>query len=108
MKLEFGFEKGEFVALAPKSYYSYDHDEDQVKMGSKGIPRDAKLDLETYVRVLFENDSHYVDMRNLQLKNGEMSRICTKKKGLSNIFYKYQVADDNISCSPLKIDNYYL
>ena len=106
--MEFGFENGEFVALAPKSYFSIDYDDTKVKKGSKGIPKDTKLDMESYLQVLFANNSHYVDMRTLQLKNGEMSRIYIRKKGLSDIFYKYQVSEDKISCTPLRLDNHYL
>ena len=73
-------------------------------MGSKGIPATANLTLEQYLSALNTTNSHFVKVRSLQLKKGQMSRVCTIKKGLSDIFVKFQVGNDRISCSPLKIN----
>ena len=39
LKLEFGFKKGQFVALAPKTYMAFNADDPKnTKSGTKGIP----------------------------------------------------------------------
>ena len=78
-------------------------------MGSKGIPHDEKLKSEAFLETLFSNNSHYVTIRSLHLnKNREMSRITQTKQGLSDIFLKFPLDDDGITCRPLKVNNEYL
>ena len=106
---EFQFTKGRFVALGPKTYHSINLETDEVKMGSKGIPHNENLKSEAFINALFTNNSHYVTMRSLRLnKNREMSRITVQKKGLSDIFFKFPLDDDGITCRPLKLNNEYL
>ena len=106
---EFQFTKGRFIALGPKTYHSINLETDEVKMGSKGIPHDEKLRSEQFLDALFSHNSHYVTMRSLRLnKNREMTRITQCKKGLSDIFFKFPLDDDGITCRPLKLNGEYL
>ena len=106
---EFQFTKGRFVALGPKTYHSINLETDEVKMGSKGIPHNENLRSEAFINVLFTNNSHYVTLRSLRLnKNREMSRITQRKKGLSDIFFKFPLDDDGITCRPLKLNEEFL
>ena len=78
-------------------------------MGSKGIPHNENLESEAFVNALFTNNSHYVTLRSLRLnKNREMSRITQRKKGLSDIFFKFPLDDDGITCRPLKLNEEFL
>ena len=106
---EFQFTKGMFVALGPKTYHSINWETDEVKMGSKGIPHNEKLRSEQFLEVLFSNNSHFVTLRSLRLnKNREMSRITQIKKGLSDIFFKFPLENDAITCKPLTLNGKYL
>ena len=81
----------------------------EVKMGSKGIPHNEKLRSEAFLDTLFSNNSHFVTIRSLRLnKNREMTRITQMKKGLSDIFLKFPLDDDGITCKPLTVNNEYL
>ena len=106
---EFQFTKGRFIALGPKTYHSINLETDEVKMGSKGIPHNAKLESEAFLQALFSNNSHYVTIRSLRLNNRrEMARITQMKKGLSDIFVKFRLEDDGITCKPLTLNGQYL
>ena len=106
---EFQFTNGNFVALGPKSYFSLDEDSQDVKMGSKGIPHSARLTMDMYLETLYGKGSHYVEMRSLRLnRKRQMTRTTGTKRGLSDIFLKYRIADDGITCSPLMKNNEYL
>ena len=83
-------------------------DDNSKKLGTKGIPTRENIKLQTFKEVLFTNNSHYVNIKSLQLKNGEMARVSTTKKGLSDIFVKYHVENDGITCTPLKINGKYV
>ena len=73
-------------------------------MGSKGIPKTEKLILDDYRNALFTSNSHYINLRSLRVKDGLMRRTKTNKKGLSDIFVKYRVEEDGITCSPLSLN----
>ena len=106
---EFQFLKGRFVALGPKTYFSINLETRDVKMGSKGIPHTEALLLEDYLKMLYTNDSHYVTLRSLRLnRNREMARTTLQKRGLSNIFFKFPLENDSITCTPLTRNNEYL
>ena len=105
MKLEFEFRRGKFIALSPKTYYSISDDGD-VKMGSKGIPHKLKLRMDQYEQALDtkKDNRHHVTINSLRVVNGKMARTSQKKLGLSDIFVKYRVEDDRITCKPLSIN----
>ena len=95
--------------MGPKTYHSINLETDEVKMGSKGIPHNEKLKSEQYLEVLFSNNSHFVTLRSLRLnKNREMARITQIKKGLSDIFFKFRLENDAITCKPLTLNDQYL
>ena len=84
-------------------------DDDEVKMGSKGIPHTQNLRSDTYLEALYGKGSHYVTLRSLKLnKHREMTRITMEKRGLSDIFVKFRLADDGVTCLPLMKNNEYL
>ena len=56
-----------------------------------------------FVAQLYGYESYYFHIRSLRLdRNRQMSRYKTRKRGLSDIFLKFDVADDGITCAPLK------
>ena len=58
---------------------------------------------------LYGNNSHHVTLRTLRLnRNLEMARITQIKSGLSDIFVKFHLEDDGITCRPIKINGQYL
>jgi len=95
------------LALAPKTYFSIDENIDektntkQTKIGTKGIQHDANLQYENFERALFGSSSNFVQTRSLTMKDGKMCRTNIEKLGLSDIFVKYRVEDDRITCTPL-------
>ena len=102
---EFSFTKGQFVALAPKTYMAFNSDpnaRDKMKCGTKGIPHSQKLCLEAFLSKLYSHNHHEVTIRSLRLnKDKVMSRITMIKSGLTDLVVKFPVADDMITCSPL-------
>ena len=75
----------------------------------KGVPKSIKLELQTYLNILLDEEHHEVEMRTLQMnKNKKMTRQHKLKKGLSDISVKVHVEDDRITCSGLKQNNKYL
>ena len=94
------------VCLAPKTYYSYDADANKAKFGQKGIPHDKEYNIEAFLQKLYNNNSDHVYLRGLRLNaDREMVRITQRKKGLSDIFTKFHLDDDAITCRPLKYKN---
>ena len=70
---EFGFSKGRFVALSLKCYFSLNMEDGTVKMGSKGVPHSANLELDMYLRRLYMAEAFYVELQSLRLiKKGQM------------------------------------
>ena len=112
LKFEFGFTRGQFVALAPKTYMAYNADkscDESVKLGTKGIPHSEQIDIEAFIDKLYAHGDHTVKLRSLRLdQNRVMSRIEQVKKGLTDIFVKFPVDEDMITCRPLKHDSKYL
>ena len=106
---EFGFQKGRFCALSPKCYFSLDTTNDDVKMGSKGVPYTAKLELQMYLNRLYNSEAHYAEFESLRLnKDKQMARIKTTKSCLNDLFVKFQISYDKVTCNPLKINGKYL
>ena len=55
-----------------------------------------------FVTQLYGLEPHYVTVRSLRLnKERLMSRCTTHKRGLNDIFVKFHVEDDVITCTPL-------
>ena len=92
-------------------FSGYDDESETFKRSTKGIPHGVKYQMEQFIQVLFnENISQdRIEINSLRLnRDKQMSRMKIYKVGLSDIFIKMQVADDKISCSPLKKDNKYI
>ena len=52
---------------------------------------------------------HTTTTQNLRLNSDRrMCRTITMKSGLTDIYCKFQVMDDKITCRPIKIDNKYI
>ena len=67
------------------------------------------MELEAYLEKLYANGSHHVTLRTLRLnRKQEMTRITQIKSGLSDIFVKFHLEDDGITCRPIKINGEYL
>ena len=97
------------MALSPKCYFSLNMDDGSVKMGTKGVPHSANLQLDMFVNRLYTGKSFYVELESLRLnKKKEMARIQTRKKCLNDLFVKFHVAHDKVTCSPLKLNGEYL
>ena len=100
---------GRFIALGPKTYHSINLETNEVKMGSKGIPHRENLRSEAFLETLYGKGSHYVTMRSLKLnKKREMTRVTMEKRGLSDTYVKFRVANDGVTCLPLMKNNEYL
>lgn len=76
-------------------------------MGAKGIPHCVKLECEQYIHKLYNpTSSHYVPLRSLKLNNQqEMVRTSVMKSGLTDIFLKFGVNYDRVTCTPLTKNN---
>ena len=103
---EYCFYKGRFIALSPKCYFAINEEEDdekkKYKRGSKGIPHSEHLTMTNFVEQLYGEESHYVTLRSLRLnKQKKMSRFTLRKRGLNDLFMKFHVDDDGITCTPL-------
>ena len=68
-----------------------------------GIPHSEKINIEAFIDKLYGHGEHTVKLRSLRLdQNRVMSRIEQIKKGLTDIFVKFPVDNDMITCRPLK------
>ena len=80
-----------------------------MKLGTKGVPHSSKLTLENFRDKLYGHIPHTVVMRQLRVMNGEgMSRTSFQKQALSDLFSKFRVSDDMITCTPLTVENKFL
>ena len=106
-KCEFLFRRGRFCALSPKTYFAYDKDADDKKTGYKGIchAEARKLGLNTYLECLYGSTSKEVENRGFKLnQNKQLVYYEQLKRGLNDIFCKFQVQNDHITCKPLSKD----
>ena len=84
-------------------------DDGSVKMGSKGVPHSVNLELDMYLRRLYMRETFNIEMESLRLnKKKEMARVVTSKSCLNDLFVKFHVAHDKVTCSPLKLNGEYL
>ena len=72
------------------------------------MPHSVKVSLKDFRDCLHFGKKFNVDLQMLTKKNNQMSRVKQQKSGLSRIFYKFPLADDGITCSPLKENDKYL
>ena len=99
--MEFNIRKGTFVALSPKCYFAYNEETDETKLGTKGVPRRSKLQLQNFLSKLYFGTDHCVEIRSLRMINNKMTRTKQKRSALNDLFLKFAVQNDRISCKPL-------
>ena len=62
-----------------------------------------------YLNRLYNSEAHYADFESLRLnKDKKMARIKTTKSCLNDLFVKFHVSYDKVTCQPLKINGQYL
>ena len=108
LKCEFLFHHGRFCALSPKCYFAYNKDEEDKKTGYKGIchAEAKKLTLDAYLESLYASTSKPIENRGFKLnKDKQLVYYEQTKNGLNNIFCKFGVQDDYITCHPLTRDD---
>ena len=108
LKKEFSMSKGHFVALSPKCYFTLNLEDGSTKKGAKGVPHHCKLEVQNFLDKLYGNLDHTVELRSLRMVNKDMSRTIQSKKAISDLFCKFRVEDDRISCKPLTVNEKYL
>ena len=79
-----------------------------MKKGTKGIPHNSDLVIDNFISKLYGNIDHTVQLRSLRVIGGEMSRTIQDRKSLSDLFCKFHVESDRITCKPLTVNNLYL
>ena len=92
-------------SLAPKSYFAIDFDKadgekDQNKRSSKGVQHSTRLTYKDYKEVLYSGEPKKVENTTIRLRNDVMTTMSTKKTGLSQIFVKAFVNQDQITVTP--------
>ena len=88
---------------------AYNADDQSSKSGTKGIPHNMNLSLEAFRSQLYEHKHHKVSLTSLRLDNNQkMSKITQIKRGLSDLFCKFHVDNDQVTCTPLKENGKYL
>ena len=104
LKCEFLFRHGRFCALSPKTYFAYNKEEEDKKTGYKGIchAEAQKLTLDAYLDCLYGSKTRQIENRGFKLnRNKQLVYYEQLKNGLNNIFCKFRVQDDFITCKPL-------
>ena len=94
--------------MSPKAYMIYNDETSESKRGAKGVPHNCELTLKHFKDKLYENKNHKVDIRSLRVLGGSMSKVFQTKQSLSDLFAKFRVSDDAITCTPLTLNDEYL
>ena len=105
---EFCLSKGHFIALSPKCYFTWDEETLATKRSSKGVPHSCPLELQHYKNKLYGHEEHYSTIRSLRVVNNEMSRTLQQRSSLSDLFCKFRVQNDKVTCTSLTNKNGYL
>ena len=100
--MEFDFKNGAFVALSSKCYFAWNADSETSKIGSKGVPRTSKLELKNFLDKLYHGTSLSTKIRTLKMHKNEMIRSVQKRSALNDLFSKFHIDEDRITCSPLQ------
>ena len=79
-------------------------DSEDAKLGAKGCSNLGDLDIGIYLNKLYNRTTHKCTMHQLRLVDGHMARIECEKSAISDLFSKFRVSPDMISCSPLSED----
>ena len=81
---------------------AYDEDTEESKLGTKGVPRRAKLELNHFLAKLYNKTDHTIDVRSLRMVDNKMARTLQRKSALNDLFLKFYVQNDRVTCSPLR------
>ena len=108
LKLEFSLSRGHFIGLSPKCYYCFNFDDREAKLGTKGVPHYHNLQLPNFLDKLYGQKDLKIQLRSLRLLGGAMSRVHIDKRALSDLFSKFHISFDGITCTPLKLNDQYL
>ena len=88
---------------------AYNADDKSTKSGTKGIPHYVNLSLDAFLSKLYDHGDHKVTLTSLRLDNQRrMSKITQIKKGLSDLFCKFHIENDQITCTPIKLNDQFL
>ena len=105
LKPEFEFSSGRFIALGCKSYTGFNADTGETKRGTKGVPHRIPIELVNFRDCLYKGQKYRIKLENLQKdKDHKMCRFSREKIGLTDIFVKSMIADDRISCTPIRLN----
>ena len=86
-------------SLNPKSYCAVDHATGSTKTGTKGVQKKTHLDFDDFKRVL-AGEKKLVSVQSIQQSGNQMCSVKREKVGLSNVFLKAYVEEDNITVRP--------
>ena len=93
------------MALGCKSYTGYNSVTGETKRGTKGIPHSVPLELQQFLDCLYGREKYRFRLQTLQNDiNKKMTRMSKEKVGLTDFYVKMHVHDDQITCSPLRIN----
>jgi len=97
------------VALASKSYNFVNYNDGESKRGTKGIPSNIEIEMQVFKDVLFNEGVHSFEMESLRPNRSKvMTRQTCQKSGLTDLYIKFEVESDKITCTPLKRDGIFL
>ena len=88
--------------LAPKCYFAFDRDGDEIKRSAKGVSKRFDLNYGDYKDVLYTNKVVSASNTSIRLFRGEMSTIIQEKRGLQNKLIKSFVEADKVTVSPFQ------
>ena len=87
---------------------AYNEEDETTKAGQKGVPTSCKLTMNQFLQKLYHNENTSVQMKSLRSVDGHMARTSMTKVAISDLFCKFRVSDDKITCTPLTENNKYL
>ena len=96
---------GTAVFLSPKCYLLDSGElgnQDGIKRALKGINDETTVSREEFLSSLYQNQIVRKDQNRLKrdLKKFKFCTVKETKKALNSVYYKMQVSDDFITCSP--------
>ena len=93
------------MAVGCKAYTAYNAITGEEKKGTKGIPHSVPVDVRQFLKCLYHGDKHRIRLQTLQKDSShQMTRMSREKVGLTDIYIKHFVADDQITCTPLRVN----
>lgn len=87
---------------------AFNEEDGKMKLGSKGVPASCSLELMQFLSKLYDGSDTFVEFDSLRLFRNQMTRMTTRKVALNDVFTKFHVENDRITCKPIKVDNKYI